>query len=76
MTLRNGGREALKLSRFETSCDCVSVPSPPLEFGPGMEHEVSVAFDARHDPAFRGSLGVFIIGRDHADREIFGAGST
>lgn len=64
LTLRNDSGAPIRLVRVATSCDCVAADETfPIEFAVGQQSVLSLMFDGREDPGFRGGLSVEIVGK-------------
>jgi len=79
--LRNQTQNPIEVSRFKSSCECVSVSSEADSIAPGERALLTVSFDGTHDAEFTGSLGVTVvvegshgesIGHITADVEVIG----
>ena len=69
--LRNTTDKAVELRSASTTCPCVSISPVPSTIGPGSSAELIAAFDPAEEPDFSGRLGVDVVGKDEAGRELF-----
>lgn len=64
LVLRNAGGAAHVFSRIDTGCPCVSVSGLPARIPAGGATSLTVSFDPKADPEFRGNLSVPLSGVD------------
>lgn len=70
-TLRNPGRDPVRVDRIETSCPCLR-PSPnALEIGAGESASLTFDCDLSDEPDFLGRLAINVEAYDHLDRVVF-----
>ena len=69
--VENLAGDALFLKEIASSCPCVEVEPGAIEVASGGAVTLKATFDPSVEPEFRGSLGVRLVGRDRADREVF-----
>ena len=56
--LSNTTADAIRIDRFETSCECTSVEGLPVEIPPGGTKEITVRTDLGKEPNFTGGLAI------------------
>lgn len=71
VSLHNPGSEALTLDRVESSCACVRMTPLPVRIDPRRSVDLTVTFDPREEPDFRGAMTVDLTGWDAAGRQVF-----
>lgn len=60
MVLRNLGDEPIKINRFRTSCECVSVEPASCIVPPHGDTPIQVTLNMNHNPDFQGQLCIEI----------------
>jgi hypothetical protein len=71
LTVKNSTAASIKIARVETSCPCITVPHLPVAIASGTEHVLTVSFDPRADPDFRGGLSIDLKGYDPDGNVLF-----
>lgn len=60
--LRNSAQRPIEVTRWQTSCECISVMPDAVRLNSGEEEYVEIRCDPSHNPEFVGDLGVQVVG--------------
>ena len=69
--IRNTSQVPHSVDRIVTSCPCVSSSASTFSLGSGEDCVITLKFDSREEPEFRGNLTVEVMGKSRDDELLF-----